>query len=64
LVVLRTVALNCCVCPAPKFAAVGVTDTEIPGVSVIVAVAVLVGSLMLAAVTVTVCEEVTVAGAV
>ena len=59
-----TVAANCCPCPPYKLTVAGVTVTPIGGLSVIVAVAVFVPSATLVAVTVTVLDAVTVAGAV
>jgi hypothetical protein len=62
-----TVAKNCCVCEAARLAVWGVTETvtEVPGgLSVTLALALLVGSATLVAVTVTVCVPETVAGAV
>lgn len=63
-VLLLTVGVNCCVWPPPRAAVGGATDTVIGGASVIVAVANLVVSAWLVAVTVTVCCVVMLAGAV
>jgi hypothetical protein len=64
LLVFATAAVNCCVPPPYTVGAEGVTVTVIGGDSVIVAVAVTLVFAALAAVTVTVCELVTVTGAV
>ena len=62
---LLTVALNCCACPGPSVALVGLIVTVMPAVadSVIFAVPNVVGSSALVAVTVTVPELVMVVGA-
>jgi hypothetical protein len=49
LLVLVTVAVNCCDCDGFIRTSVGVTDTRMPGISVTVAEAVLVGSATLVA---------------
>lgn len=59
-----TVAVNCCVWPCPRIAVVGATVTPTVGFSVTVALADLLVSATLVAVTVTVCCAVTLAGAV
>ena len=64
LLVLFTVAVNCCVCPAVSVVLAGLTDTATAGVSVITAVAFFVESAELVAVTVTVCWLLTEEGAV
>jgi hypothetical protein len=64
LLVLVTVAANCWVCPAVKLAVTGETVNETGGDNVTEAVAVLVVSAWLVAVTVTVVCEPIVAGAV
>ena len=58
-----TLAANCWVCPADKVALGGETVTEMLGDSVTVAVADMVGSAWLVAVTVTVCWPAMLAGA-
>ena len=58
-----TVALNCCVCEADKLAVAGLNCTE-TGVKVTVELADFVGSATLVAVTVTVCVDEMVLGAV
>jgi hypothetical protein len=66
-VVPLTVAVNCCVWELDKVALAGLTDTETPpagGLSVTAAVPVFVVSAALVAVTVTVCVEVMLEGAV
>jgi hypothetical protein len=62
--VLATVAANCCVWAACKVAVGGATDTLTGGLRFTVAVANLVGSAALVAVTVTVCDAEIDAGAV
>jgi hypothetical protein len=64
LVALVTVAVSCAVCPLFSAAVAGVTLTAIEGSSVIVVDENAVGSDRLVAVTVTVCAEVMIAGAV
>src|SRR5215471_18256357 len=59
-----TVAVNCCVCPCDSVADAGLTDTPTGGMSVIVALADLVGSAALVAVTITACCDPIDAGAV
>ena len=63
LVLPATTALNCWVAFAPKFTEPGVIVTETPGVNVTVAVADWVPSAIEVARTLTVCSEVTEAGA-
>jgi hypothetical protein len=58
-----TVPVNCCVCPALNVADVGET-VIVTGVSVTVALAFFVASAALVAVTVTVCDELMLEGAV
>jgi len=60
---LLTVAANCCVCKALRFALPGVTRTETGAVSVTLAVPVLLGSATLVAITLTVCDPLTTEGA-
>lgn len=62
--VLVTVAVNCCVCPPYNDALPGATVTRTGGESVTVAIADFVLPAWPVAVTVTVCDEATVAGAV
>ena len=59
-----TVAVNCCVAPCPSADAVGFMLTATGGFSVTTALADLVASATLVAVTVTLCWELTLAGAV
>jgi hypothetical protein len=59
-----TVALNCWVCDARNVAPVGLTTTLTDGCRLTVAVAVLLESAALLAMTVTVCDDVIEAGAV
>ena len=58
-----TEAVNCCVCPCDRDAVAGLTETATGGISVMVALAELVASAALVAVTVTVCCEAIAAGA-
>src|ERR1700674_4807971 len=62
--VFVTVAVNCRVCDGMSVAEVGATLTATGGLRVTVADAVLLVSAVLVAVTVTVCRELTVVGAV
>ena len=64
LVVPVTAVVNCCLCPAVRVAVAGVIEMETGGFTVTTALAFLLPSAALVAVTVTVWAEATVAGAV